>query len=70
MQNSAASCCIVGVLSLATAVITGSFGVWHRQLSACMITGVMYIVAGKFIIIDVRYDQTFDDVSLHVWHQR
>ena len=48
MQSSVASCCIVSILSLATAVITGAVGITQRQVSACMVTGVMYGVAGKY----------------------
>ena len=47
MQNSAASCFIVTLLCLFTAVITGAIGLLVKQVSACMVTGVMYIVAGQ-----------------------
>jgi hypothetical protein len=47
MQNSASSCTIVSVLCMVTAAIVGVFGLWQKQVSACMVTGVMYIVSGK-----------------------
>ncbi|CAD5121707.1 DgyrCDS10191 [Dimorphilus gyrociliatus] len=48
MQNSASSCTIVSLMCLLTALITGTFGILSRQVSACMVTGVMYIVASVF----------------------
>ena len=47
MQNSAASCIIVSILCLLTAAIIGAISIWQKQVSACMVTGVMYVVSGN-----------------------
>ena len=47
MQNNATSCTIVALLCLTAAIIMGGLGIWQKQVSACMVTGVMYIVAGR-----------------------
>jgi len=49
MQNSAISCVIVTLLCLIAAACTGFFGVWKKQVSACMVTGVMYSVSGNLL---------------------
>ncbi len=47
MMNSACSCSIVCLLCLLTALITGLFGIIQKQVSACMVTSTMYMLAGK-----------------------
>ena len=46
-MNSSASCTIVCLLCLFTAFLTGTFGVLQKQITACMVTGVMYMLSGK-----------------------
>ncbi|KAK3579250.1 hypothetical protein CHS0354_033327 [Potamilus streckersoni] len=48
MQNSAASCVIVSLINLAVAAIVGTISIVQRQVSACMVTGVLYGTAGLF----------------------
>ena len=48
MMNSAASCTIVSLLCLFTAFVTGSFGLIQKQVTACMVTGVMYMLSGEY----------------------
>ncbi|KAL3877094.1 hypothetical protein ACJMK2_034849 [Sinanodonta woodiana] len=48
MQNSASSCIIVSLINLAAAAILGTFSIVQRQVSACMVTGVLYGMAGLF----------------------
>ena len=47
MQNSAASCFIVSLIDLAAAAAVGTFAIIQKQVSACMVTGVLYCMAGK-----------------------
>ena len=47
-MNSAASCTIVCLLCLFTAFLTGTFGILQKQITACMVTGVMYMLAGMY----------------------
>ncbi len=48
MQNSAASCFIVSIIDVAAAAIVGMFAVFQKQVSACMVTGVLYCMAGRY----------------------
>ena len=50
LQNSAASCTIVAVLCLATSAVIGVFGIAKKQASACMVTGVLYCIAGNILL--------------------
>ena len=36
-------------MCLFTAAVTGTFGILQKQYTACMVTGVMYVVAGEYI---------------------
>ena len=47
MQNSAASCFIVSLIDLAAAAGVGTLAIVQKQVSACMVTGVLYCMAGK-----------------------
>lgn len=49
MQNSAASCFIVSLIDLAAAAIVGTFAIIQKQVSACMVTGVLYCMAGVYL---------------------
>lgn len=49
MHNLSISCAMVCVILLASAALLGAFGIIKRQISAVLITGVMYILAGIVI---------------------
>lgn len=48
MQNLSISCALVCLIILGSAALLGSFGICQRQISAILITGVMYLLAGKW----------------------
>lgn len=48
MQNLSISCALVCLIILGSAALIGAFGVCQRQISAILVTGVMYLLAGKF----------------------
>ena len=48
MQNSAASCFIVSLIDLAAAAGVGTLAIVQKQVSACMVTGVLYCMAGRW----------------------
>lgn len=47
MQNLSISCSLVCLIILGSAALLGAFGVCQRQISAILVTGVMYLLAGK-----------------------
>lgn len=47
MQNLSISCSLVCLIILGSAALLGAFGVFQRQISAILVTGVMYLLAGK-----------------------
>lgn len=51
MQNLSISCSLVCLIILGSAALVGAFGVCQRQISAILITGVMYLLAGKEAVI-------------------
>ncbi|XP_053608058.1 uncharacterized protein LOC128673916 [Plodia interpunctella] len=48
MQNLSISCALVCLIVLGSAALVGTFGVCKHQISAVLITGVMYLLAGLF----------------------
>lgn len=50
MQNLSISCSLVCLIILGSAALVGAFGVCQRQISAVLVTGVMYLLAGEFIV--------------------
>ncbi|XP_066972913.1 uncharacterized protein [Macrobrachium rosenbergii] len=48
MQNLSISCSLVCCILLGASAVVGSFGIIQRQISAVLITGVMYILAATF----------------------
>ncbi|XP_049868895.1 uncharacterized protein LOC126368785 [Pectinophora gossypiella] len=48
MQNLSISCALVCLIVLGSAALVGAFGVCKHQISAVLITGVMYLLAGLF----------------------
>ncbi|XP_046988639.1 uncharacterized protein LOC124594320 [Schistocerca americana] len=48
MQNLSISCALVCLIVLGSAALVGAFGVLRHQISAVLITGVMYLLAATF----------------------
>lgn len=48
MQNLSISCALVCLIILGSAALIGAFGVCQRQISAILVTGVMYLLAGEY----------------------
>lgn len=48
MQNLSISCSLVCLIILGSAALVGAFGVCQRQISAVLVTGVMYLLAGEY----------------------
>ncbi|XP_069166122.1 uncharacterized protein [Procambarus clarkii] len=48
MQNLSISCSLVCCILLGASAVVGTFGIIQRQISAVLITGVMYILATTF----------------------
>lgn len=49
MKNVSISSGLVCLILLGSAAMIGTFGVIKHQLSAILITGVMYLLAGRFL---------------------
>lgn len=47
MHNLSISCSLVCLIILGSAALLGAFGICQRQISAILVTGVMYLLAGK-----------------------
>ncbi|KAF2899338.1 hypothetical protein ILUMI_06829, partial [Ignelater luminosus] len=45
MQNLSISCSLVCLIILGSAALVGAFGVCQHQISAVLVTGVMYLLA-------------------------
>lgn len=50
MQNLSISCSLVCLIILGSAALLGAFGVCQRQISAILVTGVMYLLAALFAL--------------------
>ncbi|XP_018014136.1 uncharacterized protein LOC108671163 [Hyalella azteca] len=50
MQNLSISCALVCCIILASCALVGFFGILNRQISAVLVTGVMYILATIFAV--------------------
>ncbi|KAL4708711.1 hypothetical protein ACJJTC_017390 [Scirpophaga incertulas] len=48
MQNLSISCALVCLIVLGSAALVGAFGICKHQISAVLVTGVMYLLAGLF----------------------
>ncbi|KAL7033558.1 hypothetical protein ACKWTF_007639 [Chironomus riparius] len=55
MQNLSISCALVCLIILGSAALIGAFGVCQRQISAILVTGVMYLLAGIFSLNFLEY---------------
>lgn len=47
MQNMSISCALVCIIIVVTASLIGLFSVFHNQISAMLITAVMFFLAGN-----------------------
>lgn len=47
MHNLSISCSLVCLIILGSAALLGAFGICQRQISAILVTGVMYLLAGR-----------------------
>ncbi|CAG9862443.1 unnamed protein product [Phyllotreta striolata] len=50
MQNLSISCALVCLIVLGSAALVGAFGVFQHQISAVLVTGVMYLLAASFAL--------------------
>ncbi|XP_031630765.1 uncharacterized protein LOC116345491 [Contarinia nasturtii] len=50
MQNLSISCSLVCLIILGSAALLGAFGICQRQISAILVTGVMYLLAALFAL--------------------
>ncbi|XP_069685949.1 uncharacterized protein [Periplaneta americana] len=48
MQNLSISCALVCLIILGSSALVGAFGVLKHQISAVLVTGVMYLLAATF----------------------
>lgn len=53
MRNLAMSCSLVSLILMGASAVVGGFGICKRQLSAVMVTGVMFILSGRFFSVVV-----------------
>ncbi|KOB69290.1 Uncharacterized protein OBRU01_17115 [Operophtera brumata] len=51
MQNLSISCALVCLIVLGSAALVGAFGVCKHQISAVLVTGVMYLLAGTYVTL-------------------
>ncbi|XP_014213014.1 uncharacterized protein LOC106642686 [Copidosoma floridanum] len=57
MQNLSISCSLVCLIILGSAVIVGLFGLCRHQISAVLVTGVMYLLAAVFALFTLTIIQ-------------
>ncbi|XP_045476790.1 uncharacterized protein LOC123682286 [Harmonia axyridis] len=53
MQNLSISCALVCLIVLGSAALVGAFGVFQHQISAVLVTGVMYLLAASFALFSL-----------------
>lgn len=58
MQNLSISCALVCLIILGSSALVGAFGVLKHQISAVLVTGVMYLLAGKQLFQKTNYFMT------------
>jgi uncharacterized membrane protein YjjP (DUF1212 family) len=51
MQNLSISCALVCLIILGSSALVGAFGVLKHQISAVLVTGVMYLLAGQSLTL-------------------
>lgn len=72
MQNLAIACALVCLILLGAAVLVGLFGVLRPQISAVLVTGVIYMLAALFAlftltIVHFKHKNRKDCEPLDVW---
>jgi len=72
MQNLAIACAMVCLILLSAAVLVGLFGILRPQISAVLVTGVIYVLAGTFAlftltIVHFKHKNRNDREPLDVW---
>ena len=50
MQNLAIACAMVCLILLSAAILVGLFGIMRPQVSAVLVTGVIYVLAAVFAL--------------------
>ncbi|KAL5018312.1 hypothetical protein ScPMuIL_004034 [Solemya velum] len=74
MQNSAASCFIVSIIDLIAAAGVGVIAITQKQVAACLVTGVLYCMAGLFAVFGLTifhvktYYESYQCYSLRELH--
>ncbi|CAG7724240.1 unnamed protein product [Allacma fusca] len=74
MQNLAIACAMVCLILLGAAVVVGLFGILSRQISAILVTGVIYVLAALFAlftltIVHLKDKNRHEKEMLDVWTQ-
>lgn len=64
MQNLSISCALVCLIVLGSAALVGAFGVCKHQISAVLVTGVMYLLAGMYCVLN-KYTCNFIIISVY-----
>ncbi len=73
MQNLAIACAMVCLILLGSAIFVGLFGIFRIQISAVLVTGVIYVLAALFAIftlaiVHVKHRNRADEYEpLDVW---
>lgn len=73
MQNLGIACAMVCLILLGSAILVGLFGIFRIQISAVLVTGVIYVLAALFAIftlaiVHVKHRNRADDYEpLDVW---
>jgi len=72
MQNLGIACATVCLILLGAAVLVGLFGVFRPQISAVLVTGVIYMLAALFAvftlaIVHLKHKNRKESEPLDVW---
>ncbi|XP_069123515.1 uncharacterized protein [Argopecten irradians] len=68
LQNSAASCFIVSIIDLVAAAGVGVIALTQKQVAACMVTGVLYCMAGLFTVFGLAIFHTKHYYETYMCH--
>jgi hypothetical protein len=72
MQNLAIACALVCLILLGSAIVVGLFGILRPQISAVLVTGVIYVLSALFslftlTIVHFKHKNRNDCEPLDVW---
>jgi len=72
MQNLAIACALVCLILLGAAIVVGLFGLLRKQISAILVTGVIYFLAALFAlftitIVHMKHRHRRDTDPLDIW---